>query len=143
MNFRQALTGDYPAIVKIWAASVEHTHLFLKPEDFGEIEKLIPQYLDLLDVKLWLVDERLIGFSATSSNQLEMLFLDPAFIGQGYGKEILAYLIANGVTKVDVNEENQGALTFYQKAGFKIVSRDQQDQAEGNYPILHLELITT
>lgn len=143
MNFRQALTGDYPAIVKIWAASVEHTHLFLKPEDFGEIEKLIPQYLDLLDVKLWLVDQLLIGFSATSSNQLEMLFLDPVFIGQGYGKEILAYLIANGVTKVDVNEDNQGALTFYQKAGFKIVSRDQQDQAGRNYPILHLELITT
>ena len=84
--------------------------------------------------------ERMTGFIGLSSNLIEMLFIDDSFRGKGYGSALIDFALKQGATKVDVNEQNVSALNFYQARGFRIIGRDETDEAGRPYPILHLSL---
>ncbi len=45
-----------------------------------------------------------------------------------------------GATTVDVNEQNEQAVGFYQKMGFRVVGRSERDPLGKPYPILHMRL---
>lgn len=45
-----------------------------------------------------------------------------------------------GVTAVDVNEQNVSAAGFYLHRGFEVVGRSETDEAGRPYPLLHLRL---
>lgn len=76
-----------------------------------------------------------------SDDLIEMLFVLPDEQGQGYGKQLIEYAInEKQIGKVDVNEQNEKALRFYLKRGFKITGRDSQDNTGKNFPILHMQL---
>ncbi|GED49670.1 GNAT family N-acetyltransferase [Carnobacterium maltaromaticum] len=141
INYQQATPKDYAQIIQVWKRSVLATHHFLKPEDMSSIEAEIRYWLPKMNVQVWSQSKKMIGFSAVSEDTLEMLFIDPNQIGKGYGKQILKELLsAFEVTKVDVNEQNEAAVTFYLKNGFQIATRDELDSEGRAYPILHLEL---
>jgi putative acetyltransferase len=140
MNDYQATKQEYPELVNIWSKSVKATHDFLKPSDFEQIKQELPTYFSQVDVHIWMDQGKIIGFSGVAEKKLEMLFLDPEFIGKGYGKRILADLIAkSNIEYVDVNEQNKAASDFYQAMGFSIYARSDQDEAGRAYPILHLK----
>ncbi|MBD5336933.1 MAG: GNAT family N-acetyltransferase, partial [Bacteroides sp.] len=84
--------------------------------------------------------ERMTGFIGLSSNLIEMLFIDDSYRGKGYGSALIDFALKQGATKVDVNEQNTSALNFYQARGFRIIGRDETDEAGRPYPILHLSL---
>jgi len=141
MKNRQATTNDYETILNLWDRSVIKTHDFLSVKDKEDIKKEIPMYFPHLDVRLWFVKNELIGFSGTNHQHLEMLFLEPAEIGKGYGKQIIQQLIRDfNVRSVDVNKDNENAKMFYLKNGFTIVSEDPTDSSGRPYPIVHLSL---
>lgn len=142
MKYHQATISEYSQLVEIWAKSVKQTHSFLQAEDFETIKKELPTYFPYLDVKIWTEREKAIGFSGVNEDKLEMLFLDPLFIGKGYGKQIVKYLVDEcRVQFVDVNEQNQAAKVFYQVMGFEEYDRSEVDDAGRAYPILHLKRI--
>lgn len=134
---------DPGEITAVWEASVRATHDFLKEEDIlfykstflnGEIrtEHLICVRND---------DKVLLAFMGIDGEKIEMLFLHPGCRGQGLGKQLITYAINKfGVTRVDVNEQNQQAAGFYQKMGFITEKRDVLDGMGKPYPILHLKL---
>lgn len=81
------------------------------------------------------------GFVGVAGDVLEMLFIHNDYRGQGIGKQLAMYVINNlAVRKVDVNEQNEQAVGFYRKIGFKLVKRSSQDAEGKEYPILHLSL---
>lgn len=70
-----------------------------------------------------------------------MLFMHPDYRGKGIGKVLLTYAVeALGLRKVDVNEQNEGAVGFYRHYGFEVVGRSELDGTGKPYPILHMEL---
>ena len=70
-----------------------------------------------------------------------MLFIDPEDFNKSYGTIILQSLIQEDkIQYVDVNKDNQHALKFYIKNGFKAQSASQKDNQSRDYPILHLKL---
>jgi putative acetyltransferase len=140
MKRRPAEPEDYPLLVAIWRKSVRHTHDFLKEADFKQIETELPSYFKQMDVQLWQEQEQLLGFSGALDKKIEMLFLDPAFIGKGYGTRIIHTLIEKDQCRfVDVNEQNTAAKAFYQAVGFVEFARSETDDAGRPYPILHLK----
>lgn len=132
---------DYETLVGIWERAVIATHDFLKEEDFNEIKAaLIPDYFPNVDLYAIVDNGVYAGFIGLSPGSIEMLFIDSNRRGQGYGSALMEYAKQRGATKVDVNEQNPSALNYYKAKGYRIISRDETDDAGRPYPILHLSL---
>lgn len=140
LNNKLATTEDYHMILTIWEKSVLATHDFLSTTDLHFYKEQIPHFLDQVELRIWSIDEQPIGFTGTGHHELDMFFLAPEKIGNGYGHLILTWLIDHKhITKIDVNEQNHHAKDFYLNHGFKVVSRSERDGFDKPYPILHLE----
>ncbi|HAB0008712.1 TPA_asm: GNAT family N-acetyltransferase [Listeria monocytogenes] len=138
---KRAENQDYQMILAIWEKSVIATHAFLAAEDRQFYKEQIPLFLDNVELFLWFSGEEVVGFSGTSERELDMLFLNPIATGNGYGSQILSWLIENKrINLVDVNEQNENATRFYLKHGFVVSSRSDLDGFGKPYPILHLQL---
>ncbi len=138
-----AIPSDYKEITDVWQASVKATHHFL-PSDFTENlrEQVETVYLPM--VQLYCAkneDGKILGFLGVADQKIEMLFLDPDARGKGLGKQLTEFAIqALKANAVDVNEQNEQAVGFYLKMGFKQIGRSEKDGQGNDYPILHLSL---
>lgn len=135
--------SEYQEVIKVWEASVRATHHFLKEEDIAYFKPLILNtYLDVVELRcIRNAEQEIIGFSGVAEDNLEMLFIHPDYRGKGICKALLQYSIENqGITKVDVNEDNPQAVGFYEKFGFKTYKRTDLDPTGRPYPILYMSL---
>lgn len=134
---------EYPQLTQVWENSVRATHDFL-PESYITTLKslLLSRYLDTVTLFCTRDEElNITGFAGVSLGKLEMLFIDPAWRGQGLGKTLLAHSVNNfGIHELDVNEQNPQALGFYLKQGFEVVSRSEVDGLGQPYPMLRMRL---
>lgn len=141
MEIAKCNENDYEALAMIWERSVRATHDFLTEKVIDEIKTaLIPDYFPNVELYAIADNSILVGFIGLNSDSIEMLFIDNGHRGKGYGTALIDFAKKKGATKVDVNEQNPSALTFYEAKGFRIVSRDETDEAGRPYPILHLSL---
>ena len=133
---------DYPAIIELWELSVRASHFFL-PEDYlQKIKNLLPSILPT--VKLFVHfdkdDQIITGFLGVSEEKIEMLFIHPAKRGQGIGRLLNNFALEQLQTyKVDVNEQNEQAVSFYKKIGYNVVGRTEVDGLGKPFPILQME----
>jgi len=133
---------DYPAIIELWELSVRASHFFL-PEDYlQKIKNLLPSILPT--VKLFVHfdkdDQTITGFLGVTEEKIEMLFIHPAKRGQGIGRLLNNFALEQLQTyKVDVNEQNEQAVSFYKKIGYKVVGRTEVDGLGKPFPILQME----
>ena len=73
--------------------------------------------------------------------RVEMLFVDPACHRQGLGRALLDFAgKRHPVLELDVNEQNPGALAFYERYGFKLIARSEKDGSGEPYPLLTMRL---
>jgi putative acetyltransferase len=131
----------FPQVIEIWEASVRETHDFLKEED---IHLLKPMLLNTVLAEVNLVGilaDQLVGFYGNVEQKLEMLFIHPDYLRNGYGKALLQHAIDHHkIRSVDVNEQNSEAIQFYKQMGFKQIGRSERDAMGKPYPLLHLEM---
>jgi putative acetyltransferase len=143
LNIRERVPADNAALVEIWHRSVRATHTFLTAQD---IENLYPQVRDqyLPAVDVWVCEDgagQIAGFIGTHEAQVEMLFVDPAWFGQGAGSKLLDHAKAlHANLTVDVNEQNAQAHGFYRHYGFEDVGRSSIDSAGRPFPLIHMAL---
>lgn len=127
-------------LLAVWEQSVLATHHFLSTEDFRIIKNLL-QDLDLNEFTIFCLmsGDRVTGFMALYERKIEMLFLHPEFIGQGYGKKLIRFAFDNfDANLIDVNEQNTAALAFYEKMGFEVFARSEKDDLGKSYPLLRM-----
>ncbi|WP_422822592.1 acetyltransferase [Vreelandella populi] len=130
-------------LLEVWEASVRATHDFLVESDLLALKPLIlEQYFDAVDLMVARNDAGdIVGFCGVSDGNIEMLFLAPRTRGQGVGARLIAHAInAQGATRVDVNEQNEQAVGFYQHIGFSVIGRSPLDGQGKPYPLLHMAL---
>src|SRR5262245_56434890 len=132
MTIREALPAEHDALLDIWLRSVRATHTFLTEDD---IQELLPLVRDeaLPALELWVlcpVDGPPVGFLGLDGAKVEALFLAPEWLRSGGGRRLLDHARRlKGPLTVDVNEQNPGALRFYQACGFTVVGRSEVDGA--------------
>ena len=136
-----ATKEDFPILIEIWERSVRATHHFLPESEIKELKPLIlNEYFQHVLLHQYIQDNQIIGFIGTSPDNIEMLFIEPDFRGQGIGKALTLFAIEKlNIQKVDVNEQNPQAVGFYQKLGFKVISRSELDGQGKAYPLLYLK----
>lgn len=129
------------ALLGIWERSVRATHGFLDETAIREIKLvLIPHYFPNVELYAVAEDDSLMGFVGLHGDMIEMLFVDGDCRGCGYGSALIDFAKARGAVRVDVNEQNPLAISFYLAKGFRITGRDNTDDAGRPYPILHMSL---
>jgi len=141
MRILPATINDHQAITDVWQASVKATHDFL-PDDFTEKWRDQVETVYLPMVQLFCAkddDGSILGFLGVADQKIEMLFLHPDTRGKGIGKQLTEFAIQElDVNAVDLNEQNEQAVGFYLKMGFKQIGRSEKDGQGNDYPILHL-----
>lgn len=138
---RAARIDDLPEIVEVWRSSVNATYGFVAPEDLLEIEReLLPAFLPALDLTVASIDGRVVGFAGIAGNRLEMMFVHDDLRGKGVGTLLLEKVLADGVTELEVNEDNPDSVDFYRRRGFVVVGRTEVDDAGRPYPMLQMRL---
>jgi putative acetyltransferase len=135
--------SDYFELVELWEASVRATHTFLKESDILYFKPLIlNEYLAAVDLFCTKNESgEITGFVGIADGTIEMLFVKPSYFGKGIGKFLLQFVVEKkGSVRVDVNEQNWSALTFYKHLGFDVIKRSATDGLGKPYPILHMAL---
>ncbi|EXB48612.1 acetyltransferase [Acinetobacter sp. 1000160] len=142
LDIRMSRPDEGAKVVAIWKSSVDATHQFLKPEDRLEIEKEVIGFFS--ETPVWVAvnpDDQPLGFMFLHEGHMEALFIDATARGQGVGK----FLVSHALTlypnlTIDVNEQNQQAIGFYQHLGFQVTGRSELDSQGRAYPLLHLAI---
>ena len=130
----------------IWLRSVRATHTFLTEDD---IQSLLPLVRDaaLPALELWVLcaeSGAAVGFLGLDGAKVEALFIAPEWCRRGGGRMLLDHARRlKGALAVDVNEQNPGAVRFYEACGFAVVGRSEVDGAGRPFPLLHLREVPT
>ncbi|HEX5047525.1 MAG TPA: GNAT family N-acetyltransferase [Gammaproteobacteria bacterium] len=144
VSVRLARPADRDALVELWERSVRATHHFLGGDDVTALRPLVAAEL-ASDAFAWWVAESATGeargFLGFANDAIEGLFVDPAHAGQGIGGRLVehAQSLAAGALRVDVNEQNEAAVRFYEARGFAVVGRSPTDGAGRPFPLLHMQ----
>ena len=134
---------DFDQLTEVWEGAVRATHHFLSEADISYLRPLVrEQYLPAAQlVGMRDDDGRWLGFLGVATDELEALFVHPAVQRRGIGRRLAEHAIhALGVTRVDVNEQNPGAVAFYERMGFEVAGRSERDGQGRPFPILHMRL---
>lgn len=142
MRIENVDKSDYPELLEVWESAVRATHDFLKEEDIVFLRPLIfEQYLDAVELRCAKNEHgKILGFCGVAASKLEMLFVLPENRRQGIGSLLCGHAIKHMmVRKVDVNEQNQQTICFYEYLGFRITGRSPMDGQGKPFPLLHME----
>lgn len=135
---------EYPEIVDVWESSVRATHHFLSESDIQFFKPLIlNEYLAAVKLACSRDNRtgKIVGFVGVADDKLEMLFIHPYQRGAGIGKQLLNHAIEEmNIRYVDVNEDNEQAVGFYEHMGFHCFKRSELDGMGKPFPLLHMEL---
>jgi putative acetyltransferase len=135
--------ADRARLMEVWEASVRATHDFLSESDLEVIIPLAREELARITPIYCLRDASgsVYGFTSVADNKIEMLFVDPRHRGNGAGRRLVEYAVTKlGATQVDVNEQNDLAIGFYERLGFRVIDRAAVDPQGLPFPILHMAL---
>ena len=143
MHVRLAQPQDRERLLALWERSVRATHDFLAENDIASLRPLVAEELASDAVAWWVLASDAadpIGFLGYTKDTIEGLFVDPAHRGTGAGRFLVehAQRLATGPLAVDVNEQNDVAIRFYERMGFTIVSRSATDGAGRPFPLAHM-----
>jgi putative acetyltransferase len=140
-RLRASRPDDIEAMFEVWYTAVLATHDFLARADFAEICVLVRRdYLPHHDFMV-AVDgnNRVIGFLRLDGDEIESLFIAPAFRKQGLGRRFVAEAALRAETlEVEVNLQNRQAVGFYEAMGFRAISSTDVDRDGRPYPLLRM-----
>ena len=144
---------DYSLLIGIWERAVRATHAFLPEEKIQYYRDAIPR-LYFPQVELSMACEAggpPLGFAGlvqpskegdageAAPAKVAMLFVEPGMHGHGMGRMLLRRAWeAYGTLELDVNEQNPGAVIFYEKCGFVRTGRSEYDDEGNPFPLLHM-----
>lgn len=134
---------SFGKLADLWEASVRASHFFLKEEEIQDLKKeILHTYLPALSLRVCKNETGILqGFVGVDGDKVEMLFVEPESWGKGIGTLLLKHAIREmGITTLDVNEENPGAMSFYLHMGFRITGRSPLDGQGRAHPLLHMKL---
>lgn len=142
MIVENVLPDYYAEILDVWENSVRATHDFISEEDIEYFKPIIIEQA-FPAVTLKCVKDstgKILGFIGVHEPKVEMLFVLNEFRGKGIGKMLLEYAVGSlNAVYVDVNEQNPGAVGFYEHMGFSVISRSPTDDMGKPFPILHMK----
>ena len=129
-------------LIEIWKYSVKASHLFLSEQEILNIKQYVPQALKQVSVLIIATNENNtpIAFMGIENKKLEMLFVSANERGKNIGTALIQYGIKEySINELRVNEQNLDAKKFYEKNGFYVYDKSENDEQGNPYPILFMK----
>ncbi|WFF42086.1 N-acetyltransferase [Salinicola endophyticus] len=123
-SIRAATPRDLPAMTQIWLEASCTAHDFV-PASFWRNQRQAMQevYLPAAENHVYVVAEAVVGFLSLCDSTLAALFVAPSQQGRGVGGALLAHAqTRRDALELQVYQQNEGAVRFYQTHGFIIVA---------------------
>lgn len=142
MKLRESTAADTDILYEVWRDAVLATHDFVSADHLETFARVMRE--DYLPNSEFCVavddDDRPRGFMGMSGSNIDALFVDPVLHGNGVGRLLIEYAQERhpGGLTLDVNEQNEQAHGFYERLGFRVVSRSPVDDTGKPYPLLSL-----
>ena len=133
---------DPPRLFEVWESSVRASHFFLTEADIQRLIPLVKAELASFSPIYCLreADGRPFAMLGVEGSKIEMLFVHANNRGNGAGRLLIKFAIQRlHADSVDVNEQNELAIGFYQHLGFRQIGRAPSDPSDP-FPILHMAL---
>lgn len=139
-SFRSSSPADVDRVVEIWCLAVDATHGFLRAEDRITLEHEVRTFFATAPLTLAVdASDNPLGFMLVQDGNMDALFIDPSYHGQGIGKALVTEALRQyPQLTTDVNEQNHQAATFYKHLGFVPTGRSETDGQGRPYPLIHL-----
>ena len=139
-TIRRSRQDESEKLVSVWCRSVDATHHFLSPDYRIELEELVRSFLP--EAPLWVAvteQDEPVAFMLLTGDHMDALFVDPDVRGCGVGKMLVEHaLTLTPELTTNVNEQNEQAVGFYKKMGFRVTGRAEVDDLGRPYPLLNL-----
>lgn len=141
---RAARAEDHAQLVDLWERSVRATHHFLTDNDIVSLRPLVAGELASKTTTWYVLTGAAgapLGILGYAPGAIEGLFIDPDHLGRGAGTRLIAHAqeLARGALTLEVNEQNEAAVSFYKAAGFSVISRSPLDGAGRPFPVLRMQ----
>ena len=126
-SIRQAVEADASRIAEIIVFNNRLNYFpIFRDEGFSfgtvQVMPLAKQYLDDPELlgRTWVFDDGVVkSLVVLRGDEIEKLYVEPAFQGGGIGAELLEYAVSKlGARWLWALEKNAGALRFYARHGF-------------------------
>ena len=117
-------------------------------EEWREELTITEKYIDENQIYKLIVDNSLIGFYAylpenETDIKLNYLFVEPKFIGKGYGKILMEDFlkrIENSEFKRVILDADPHAEKFYSRIGFRVIGKLKSSIKDRFLPIMELKI---
>ncbi|MCA5325637.1 acetyltransferase [Klebsiella pneumoniae] len=140
INIRRSRPDEGDKLTAIWCRSVDATHDFLTKAYRKELEEMVRAFLP--EAPLWVAvntEDQPIAFMLLTGDHMDALFVDPDVRGCGVGKLLIVHALSlTPKLTTNVNEQNEQAVGFYQKMGFRVTGRSETDDLGQPYTLLNL-----
>ncbi|WP_342250330.1 acetyltransferase [Sphingomonas sp. OTU376] len=143
IDLRPSRPEEHEELFEIWSTAVDATHHFISKEDRVEIAEQVRTYLHSARlIVAATAGDVPVGFMDVGDGEIRALFVHASHHGCGIGRELVSHATRMSPSlKVDVNEQNEQAVLFYARLGFKRSGRSPTDGDGRPYPLLHLSLV--
>ena len=148
MNIRKAMIPDLSRVAEIYVFNnrINYFPIFKDAGfSFGKLQvvSLVDQYLKRKKIleNIYACDDGLIkGFIQIKGTEICQLFVEPFFLNEGIGGELIEFAIQDfQVDHVWALEKNIRAISFYQKHGFYMTGQKKFEEGTAEC-IVELEL---
>lgn len=149
LTIKKAITADADALTQLTVRSKSHWGYGERQiETWRDELTLTEAYLDDNHVYKLIVDRLLVGFYAFNAEnetdvKLQFLFVEPKFIGAGYGKMLLLDFldrIKGSLFERILVDADPNAEKFYAKFGFQVIGQLKSTIKDRFLPIMELRL---
>ncbi|ATQ56918.1 GNAT family N-acetyltransferase [Paracoccus yeei] len=127
---------DLKKLSNIWFEASLKAHPFIGEARLTEQRKLIEEeYLPKAETSVACLDGEAIGFISLLGSFVGGIFIAPERQGLGVGRRLIADAFARtGELSLEVYTENEQAVCFYSRIGFREVSRRDIDDSGFPFP---------
>lgn len=142
MTVRLLYEADRESLLDLWLRAVQATHTFLSEPEIQALVAPTKAYLWSDESELWVLvadNKEPAGFLGMDGGDVSALFIAPEHQRRGGGRQLIEYAAdLRGELTVTVNEQNAGAVRFYEKCGFLAEDRSETDDEGRPYPVLRM-----